>query len=117
MTNVRIKIPPAEWRYGFAQLAPQPNRPASAFALAAITLEDAHIGNCRIAIGACTPIPCRLPALEDWLSGRRASISCGDDLVEIVAAAVRQQGSGSEPYIEHLAVVATTRAIAQALEC
>ncbi|MEN3150768.1 FAD binding domain-containing protein [Neorhizobium sp. IRAMC:178] len=117
ITSVRIKVPPEDWRYGFAQLAPQPSRPASAFALAAITLEDARVRDCRIAIGACTPVPCRLHALEDWLSGRRASASGSDDLVEIAAAAVRQQGGENQPYIEHLAVVATTRAIAQALEC
>ncbi len=115
ITRVKIKVPSAHWRYGFAQLAPQQNRPASAFALAAVTLQDACVRDCRIAVGACTPVPCRLQALEDWLSGRPASVDGGNDLADVAKAAVRQQAFDLEPYLEHLAAVAITRAVAQAL--
>jgi N-methylhydantoinase B len=40
-----------------------------AMAAAVLRLEDTHIADARVALGACSPVACRLPALEAALRG------------------------------------------------
>lgn len=99
-TAVTVRDGPAGCRTAFAKRGSTSWRVVSMAMVAGLvrTGSDGRIAEARFAVGACTPVACRLPALEDDLVGREP----GPDLAALV----------SPPHLAPLAAIDDARATA-----
>jgi CO/xanthine dehydrogenase FAD-binding subunit len=74
LVALRIPLPAARARSSFEKLGARRYLVISIVMVAAVAefRPDGRIARARVAVGACSPVACRLPALEAALAGRHA---------------------------------------------
>ena len=82
-TAILLPVPPAAARGCFLKLGARSSLVISIAMVAGVLVPapDGTVAAARLAVGACSPVACRLPALEAALTGRRI----GPDLADLVA--------------------------------
>ena len=86
---------------------------------AAVTLDaDGRCSDCRIALGAVSPVPLRANAAEDALRGERITAALADSGGELAAAAGQPISDirGSAAYRRAIVRTLTARVVQQAAE-
>jgi carbon-monoxide dehydrogenase medium subunit len=85
---------------------------------AVLTLKDGKVDGCRIALGACSPAPMRVPLAEEILTGKEPTVKVLEEAVQFIAACVepRERWRRAPPEYRRrssqaLAMDALTRAV------
>ena len=117
-TTIHVPAPSARSGNAFSRFSPRAAMDIGIAAVAAsVTLDtDGRCADCRIALGAVSPIPLRATASEAALRGERLTPALADLAGELAAAATKPISDirGSASYRRAIVRALTTRVIQQA---
>jgi carbon-monoxide dehydrogenase medium subunit len=119
---VEIRVPKLDAAYGSAFNKASKNQNlgiAYASVAAALTLRDGRIHDARIAMGAAAPVPRRITAAEEFLTGKIPDEAVLREAGQLVSAAAkpREDSRRASPYYKRRVLVPLTeRAIVSAVE-
>lgn len=117
-TTLHIPVPPTRSGNAFSRFSPRAAMDIGIASVAAsVTLDtDGRCTDCRIALGAVSPVPLRATASEAALHGERITPALADLAGELAAAATRPISDirGSASYRRAIVRTLTTRVIQQA---
>ncbi len=119
VAEVIIARPPANCGYSFLKFLPRTQDDYATVNVAArVRMEDGHIRDARIALGAAGPTPIRATGVEEALRGQEPTSAIFKDAAELVRDAVDPISDfrGSAKYKRDMAVVFVRRALEQAAE-
>lgn len=117
IAEVIIARPPANCGYSFIKFLPRTQDDYATVNVAArVRLEDGHIRDARIALGAAGPTPIKATKVEEALRGQEPTLAVFKDAADLVADMVDPIGDfrGSAQYKRDMAVVFVRRALEQA---
>lgn len=117
-TTIQIPVPATRSGNGFLRFSPRAAMDIGiASVAAAVTLDrEDRCTDCRIALGAVSPMPLRATAAEDAVRGERITAALAASAGELAAAATRPISDirGSASYRRAIVRTLTTRVIEQA---
>lgn len=114
-----LHLPPPEGHSAFVKLGARSHLVISiAMAAAWVTLDRDRIASCALAIGACSPVACRLPELEARLTGLTAAEACRQITPTALARHIApiDDVRASAAYRQHAAAELLRRALTEAAE-
>lgn len=113
-----LHLPPPEGHSAFVKLGARSHLVISiAMAAAQVTQARGRIASCALAIGACSPVACRLPELEARLIGRTAAEACHQITPAVLAPHIApiDDMRASAAYRQHAAAEILRRAVTEAM--
>lgn len=117
-TTIRVPAPPVRSGNAFSRFSPRSAMDIGiASVAAAVTLDaDGRCTDCRIALGAVSPVPLRATAAENALRGERITATSAEAIGELAAAAASPISDirGSAGYRRAIVRTLTTRVVQQA---
>jgi CO/xanthine dehydrogenase FAD-binding subunit len=120
VTGIRVPLPGDRARSTFLKLGARRYLVISIVSVAAVVevAADGTIAQARIAVGACSEVPCRLGALEAALAGRPLSPEIGDAVTMAHLAGLAPIGDvrGSADYRNDAAAILVRRALIELAE-
>jgi carbon-monoxide dehydrogenase medium subunit len=117
LREIRLPLPGAEWRTGFAEFSRRAGDYALAMCATFLRVEDGQIVEARLGIGGAAEAPSRIAAAEDVLTGTDGGVAARRAAANVAAEAIDPledvQASGA--FRRDLVRAMVERAVAQAL--